>query len=184
VTAASGARRLSSRSPKRSTSAAGGLTGSCGPELALTLQVLVAPGEPAAGVWALLRGYPLKQLPPAAEQALSVARWLLGELKSEDAWKETLTDYVQAPELVRAFVVDDPKQVARARTPGIASDRHDVYAAVLRRLPPHQVFEMPIAEGRLARHIRSAPQEWTRRSSRDRVASQERCKRLGTQAPM
>lgn len=91
-------------------------------ELALTLQALVAPGEPAAGVWALLRGYPVKQLRPAADQALPVARWLLGELKSEDAWTETLADYQQTPEQVRAFVVDDPKQPASARTPGIAKD--------------------------------------------------------------
>lgn len=130
-------------------------------ELALTLQALVAPGEPAAGVWALLRGYPLKQLPPAAEQALSVTRWLVGELKSEDAWKETLTDYLQAPEQVRAFVIDDPEQVAQARTPGIASDRHDVYSDALRRLPPHQVFEMPIAEAGQAYQVSAAGMDET-----------------------
>lgn len=125
-------------------------------ELALSLQALVAPDEPAAGVWALLRGYPLKQLPSAADQALSVARWLLGELKSEDAWTETLADYLQAPEQVRAFIVDDPKQPARARTPGIASDRHDLYAAALRRLPPHRSFEMPVAEAGQAYQVSAA----------------------------
>jgi hypothetical protein len=125
-------------------------------ELALTMQSLVAPGEPAAGVWALLRGYRVEQLPPAADWALSVARWLVGELKSEDAWSDTLTDYLQSPEQVRAFVLDDPAQPARPRIPGIAKNRHEVYAAALRRLPPHRALAMPVAEAGAAYQVSAA----------------------------
>lgn len=125
-------------------------------ELALTMQSLVAPGEPAGGVWALLRGYRVKQLPPAADQALSVARWLVGELKSEDAWSETLADYLQTPEQVRGFILDDPMQPAQARIPGIAKNRHEVYTAALRRLPPHRALAMPVAEAGVAYQVSAA----------------------------
>jgi hypothetical protein len=115
-------------------------------ELVLTLLRQVAPAQPAAAGWALLRGYRFDAAGAVADQPLAVAGWLVGELKSEPVWKEALAGYLTMPEQLRGFLLDGPDKVPQRRRPPMVPQRHDDYADALRHLPPHRVQDLPVAE--------------------------------------
>jgi hypothetical protein len=115
-------------------------------ELVLTLLEMVASGQPAVGGSALLRGYRFLPVDEAGEQALRIAGWLVGDLKSEPMWREALEEYLDMPEQIRAFLLDDAEDVPKQRTPPLVADREADYRNALCALPPHRTTAMPVAE--------------------------------------
>lgn len=115
-------------------------------ELVLTLLEMVTPGQPAVAGSALLRGYRFLPVDEAGEQALRIAGWLVGDLKSEPTWREALDEYLRMPEQLRAFLLDNAEDIPKQRTPPLVADREADYADALRTLPTHRTTVMPVAE--------------------------------------
>ncbi|WP_212735512.1 hypothetical protein [Herbidospora galbida] len=125
----------------------------CQIELALFLNGLAAPDEPAEGAYTLLSGYPYAHaaglVTGQAETAIAAGRHLLWTLRRRRTWHDLLDVYQALPERLRAYDVSEPGKPPRALRPTIADTRRETYLEALSHLPAHATHDLrPAPPGR------------------------------------
>ncbi|HLO85520.1 MAG TPA: hypothetical protein VK203_11035 [Nostocaceae cyanobacterium] len=116
-------------------------------ELGLTLLNQVAPEDPATSVSALLLGYRFPV--PALEsdenwRLVQVARFYLFRRKGRQ-WELSLKEYVNLPETLRIFRLNESSDVPQLIPCTISPRRLDSYRRTLSRTPSHRVKAVELA---------------------------------------
>jgi hypothetical protein len=122
----------------------------CQVELGLRLLERLDPDQSAAGVYALLSGYPFATaigIAVTAEQQamLTVARHLLWRLRRGRQWTQALETYQELPERLRGYRIPVADGPPRRVEPSVAGDRYGLYDLTLSSLPDFDSRALPLA---------------------------------------
>ncbi|QCD59336.1 signal recognition particle [Streptomyces hawaiiensis] len=120
-------------------------------ELGLYLLQSVTPTRAAIDVWPLLGGYPYSEAfgdVRSDEQRLRIlrARHHLWDLRRGRAWTEALTAYLEVPQQLRGYDLDDPHSAPCRRQPSRAARRFYVFEELLNQAPEFATRSLPLAE--------------------------------------
>ena len=116
-------------------------------ELGLTLLKELAPNDPATSVSALLLGYRFQVeclLDEENWQKVQRARFYLIRRKGRQ-WERSLSEYVNLPETIRIFQLNNPKDVPQLIRSTIYPRRWQLYLQTLLVAPPHKKQKVQIA---------------------------------------
>ena len=122
----------------------------CQVELGLRLLERLDPDHSAAGVYALLSGYPFATAmgiaaAPEQQAMLTVARHLLWRLRRGRQWAQALDTYQELPERLRGYRIPAGGGPPRRVEPTVAGDRYALYDLTLSRLPDFDRRALPLA---------------------------------------
>jgi pPIWI RE three-gene island domain Z len=116
-------------------------------ELGLTLLKELAPNDPATSVSALLLGYRFQ-----VECLLDEENWLKAQRarfylirRKGRQWERSLTEYINLPETIRTFALNDPKDVPQLIPSTIYPRRQKLYLQTLSVAPPHKQQKVQLA---------------------------------------
>ena len=117
-------------------------------ELGLTLLRNIAPSEPAIAFKALLSGYrfPVPCLQNEDNwRKVKIARFYLIRLKGE-LWERSLDEYIQLPEELRIFELEDVNDIPELGYTSIFPERlNSLYRPTLEKTPPHTTKKVKLA---------------------------------------
>ena len=122
----------------------------CQVELGLRLLERLDPDRSAAGVYALLSGYPFATAmgiaaTPEQQAMLTVGRHLLWRLRRGRQWVQALETYQELPERLRGYRIPAGGGPPRRVEPTVAGDRYALYDLTLSRLPDFDRRALPLA---------------------------------------
>lgn len=122
----------------------------CEVELGISVVYALMPNESVYSLWVLLEGYPFPAFDQynwtqAQLQVLTSARHLLTYYRSPYPWKQDLAKYLKVSERIRGFDISTTGRITQ-RQIAFCSDRFDVYADTLAKLPPHKKLPVKWAE--------------------------------------
>jgi len=122
----------------------------CQVELGLRLLERLDGDRSAAGVYALLSGYPFATAmgiaaAPEQQAMLTVARHLLWRLRRGRQWVQALETYQELPERLRGYRIPAGGGPPRRVEPTVAGDRYALYDLTLSRLPDFDRRALPLA---------------------------------------
>jgi pPIWI RE three-gene island domain Z len=122
----------------------------CQVELGLRLLERLDPDHGAAGVYALLSGYPFATAmgiaaTPEQQAMLAVGRHLLWRLRRGRQWAQALDTYQELPGRLRGYRIPAGGGPSRRVEPTVAGDRYALYDLTLSQLPDFDRRALPLA---------------------------------------
>lgn len=116
-------------------------------ELGLTLLKEIAPNDPATSISALLLGYRFR-----VECLLDEENWLKAQRarfylirRKGRQWERSLTEYINLPETIRTFELNDTKDIPQPIPSTIYPQRRKLYLQTLSVAPPHKQQKVKLA---------------------------------------